>query len=307
MEKVHHLAMAAGLLLCVLVAPAGAFFQPQVNLGLTSFMDGGPPAGPGFYYAQYFSYYTAGRAPGLGAPDFDLDVWLGLSQLLYQSNTPVLFGGKWGIDVIVPYVLIESTLPTNRSGLGDLLVGPYLQWDPIMGERGPIFMHRIELQTIFPTGSYDRDKILNPSSNHFSFNPYWAATYFFTPRWTASWRLHYLWNSSNNDPPLAFGIEELRPGQAIHANFATSYEVVPRRLRLGINGYFFEQATRTRAKVPEVGTITLDDDESVFAIGPGALLSFSQDTHLFFNAYFETNASDRPEGRRFILRLVHHF
>jgi hypothetical protein len=307
MEKSHHLRMAAGLLVCVLMAPAGAFNLPQVNLGLTSFMDGAPPAGPGFYYAQYFSYYTADKAPNLGAPEFDLDVWVSLSQLLYQSNTPVLLGGKWGLDVIVPLVWIDSTLPDNSNGLGDLLVGPYLQWDPIMGERGPLFMHRVEFQMIFPTGSYDRDKILNPSSNHFSFNPYWAGTYFFTPRWTASWRLHYLWNSANDSPPRAFELDEIRPGQALHANFATSYEVMPQKLRLGINGYFLEQTTRTRARVPDVGTIRLPEDESVFAIGPGALLSFSQDTHLFFNAYFETDSDWRPEGNRFVLRLVHHF
>ena len=45
----------------------------------------------------------------------------------------------------------------------------------------------------------------------------------------------------------------------------------------------------------------------VFAVGPGALLSFSQNTHLFFNAYFETETDYRPEGEKFVLRLVHHF
>ncbi|RMF47108.1 MAG: phenol degradation protein meta, partial [Deltaproteobacteria bacterium] len=32
-----------------------------------------------------------------------------------------------------------------------------------------------------------------------------------------------------------------------------------------------------------------------------------QDDHLFFNAYFETGASYRPEGERYILRWTHHF
>lgn len=296
MEKSHYRGMATFLLLAALLAgTAGAYQQPLVNLGFTSFVDGGPPAGPGFYFAEYVMYWTASDLPGIDAPGDELEVWGSLNQFLYQSDNPILLGGKWGLDVILPVASFDSEPMNNNDGLGDLLVGPYLQWDPIMGENGPIFMHRVELQMIFPTGDYDEDRALNPGSNFFSFDPYWSGTLFFAPRWSASWRLHYLWNDENDDT-------DIQPGQAVHANFACSYEAIPKQLRVGVNGYFLEQVTDT-----ELDGDDINDDESVFAVGPGALYSFSQDTHLFFNVYFETSADNRPEGEKIILRFVHHF
>ena len=40
---------------------------------------------------------------------------------------------------------------------------------------------------------------------------------------------------------------------------------------------------------------------------PASCISFSQNTHLFLNAYFETLVHNRPQGDFFVLRLVHHF
>jgi hypothetical protein len=290
----------AGLLLVsLLVLPVAAFDQPAVNLGFTSFMDGGPPAGPGLYFAEYVQYYTADELADGPPMDPELDVWISLNQFIYQSNQAILFGGKWGLDVIVPVVSFDaaSFLNDNGAGVGDILVGPYLQWDPIMGPNGPKFMHRVELQTIWPTGKYDKDNGLNPGSNFFSFNPYWAGTYFFTPKLTASWRLHYLWNAENDDT-------DHQAGQAVHCNFAASYELMPNKLRAGVNGYYLKQVSSSE---DNGSTTTGDPKEQVLGIGPGLLYSFSQNDHLFFNAYWETSAENRPEGERFQVRWVHHF
>ncbi|HXV21028.1 MAG TPA: transporter [Desulfuromonadales bacterium] len=295
--------------------PVRAFDLPPVNLGATSFLDGAPPSGPGLYFQQYLQYYTADefqdKDGDRALPPFvtknDLDVWVSLTQLVYQSDQELLWGGKWGMNVIVPYVSIdlEMTPPLlrdNGSGLGDIVVGPFLQWDPVMGKSGPLFMHRIELQMLLPTGKYDDDKDLNPGSNFFSFNPYWAGTVFLTPKWTGSWRLHYLWNAENNDPNDVRAVDDSQAGQAVHANFASAYEVLPGQLRLGLNGYYLKQITAS-----EVDGHDVSGRERVFAVGPGLLWHLSRDSHLFFNAYFETAAENRTEGERFTLRFVHHF
>jgi hypothetical protein len=310
------LALLAGVLAATLGAgTAVAQSLPSVNLGFTSFLDGAPPAGPGLYFQQYLQYYTSDEfmdedgdeIPLLG----DLDVWISLSQLIYQSDQPVLLGGKWGLDLIVPVILIDSepgdipVVDDSGLGLGDIWVGPYLQWDPIMGENGPIFVHRIELQTIFPTGKYRDDRVLNAGSNIFSINPYWAGTLFITPRWEASLRFHYLWNSENNRPnktlfPMA---DDTQAGQAIHLNFASSYEVLPKRLHAGLNLYYLKQVTDSEVD----GKSVSNSREQVLGIGPGAVWHFSPDDHLFLNLYFETLAENRPEGIRVNLRWTHHF
>ena len=292
-----------------LAAPAGAYDLPSVNLGFTSFLDGGPPAGPGFYFTEYGQWYRSDRftdSDGNRLGPFKLDAYVSLSQLIYQSNQKALLGGKWGMDVIVPLVAFDldpkgGPLTQNGGGAGDLLVGPFLQWDPIMGKNGPVFMHRFEFQMLLPTGRYNRNESLNPGSNFFSIDPYWAATWFIRPQWTVSWRVHYLWNDVNSDP--APPAETMQAGQAVHLNFATEYELLPKSLRVGLNGYYLKQVTDEKLD----GRYVSDTREQVLGLGPGLVWHISQNDHIFFNSYFELAARNRPEGERFNLRWVHHF
>ncbi len=304
--------MAACLILsCGISSTVHAQALPSVNLGFTSFLDGGPPAGPGFYYQQYAQYFSSHkfRSANGSELDYDVDVFVSLNQFIYQSDTPVFFDGKWGADLIVPVVHLDGEGPVpplrdNGGGLGDILFGPFIQWDPVMGENGPVFMHRVEFQMIFPTGKYDDDAELNPGSNHFSFNPYWAATWFISPEWTASTRIHYLWNDKNDDPSnrLYPGAGDVQPGQAIHANFAVAYMLVPDKFRVGLNGYYLEQITKS-----EVDGVKMPGEERVLGLGPGAVWHINQDNHVFFNLYFESEVENRPEGIRGQVRWTHHF
>ncbi len=308
----------AALLSLIVAAPAHAQPLPaSLNLGFTSFMDGIAPAGPGFYYQQYLHYISANNVKDADgnnlalptAPDFD--ILISLNQFIYEHDEPLIFNARPGIDVLVPIVFADvdpdSLGFTTDDGIGDLVIGPYLQWDPVMGENGPKFVHRIELDFLLPTGEYDNATSINPGDNVFAISPYWAGTYWITPRWTASWRAHYIWIDKNDDPNFAhpdypLPTDSTQPGQAIHVNFASSVELIPNKLRAGVNGYWLEQLTDSQIDGADSGW-----REQVIAVGPGAMWSFSKENHVFVNAYWETEVEQRSQAFRLNFRWTHHF
>lgn len=294
---------------------AHAYDLPTVNLGMTSFLDGGLPAGTGWYAQTYFQIYDSDElvdAHGnkLPLPKTDLNYQVIVEQISYLSNVKLGEHASLGVNFLIPFVSkmdmddgLNQMAIKSQGGFGDIMIGPFVQFDPIMGAAGPKFVHRIEFQVNLPTADYSSQKDINPSNNAVSLDPYWAATYWFNPKWTASTRIHYLYNFKNDDPSYAFvGADEVQAGQALHANFATEYAFTP-QLRLGINGYWLKQITDTEVD----GEKVKGRKEKVWAIGPGAMYSFSPNNHVVANAYFEQDAENRPEGTQMQVRYIHHF
>ena len=119
----RRIGMAAA---CAMLAAgsATAYDQPAVNLGFTSFLDGGPPAGPGWYFTQYGQFYTSDKLPDLPFPgDPKLDAWISLSQVIWMGGQPSIAGGLPGLDVILPYAAFDLTADgtplTAQDGFGD--------------------------------------------------------------------------------------------------------------------------------------------------------------------------------------------
>ncbi|WP_278493890.1 SphA family protein [Acinetobacter gyllenbergii] len=287
---------------------------PTVNLGLSSFVDGAVPAGNGWYAQTYFQNYSADsirdvKGDKVPLPKSEIDYQSIVQQISYLSDIK-LGHGNIGLNMVIPLLahidvddgLNNQAIKTNR-GLGDIVIGPFIQFEPVLGKDGPKFSQRFEFQINLPTGDYDRHRDINPGANALSIDPYWAATYWINPKWTVSTRLHYLYNFKNNDPNYSFGAaDDMQAGQALHANFESSYVVTP-QLRLGINGYWLKQITDTQV----AGENVKGRREQVWAIGPGAMYSFSPHDHLVANAYFEQDAENRPQGSSVIFRYVHHF
>lgn len=291
--------------------PARAQALPPVNLGFTSFLDGGYPAGPGVYFNQYGQYYRSSRfSGGLNQRNPEIDVFVGITQLLFLADVNLPIKAKPGLNVLIPEALIDLDVagtgpPSAHSGIGDVLIGPELQFDPILKCDGtPLFVHRLELQMTFPTGDYTTSNEINPASGIFSFDPYWAGTLFFTEKLSTSFRFHYLWSGVNHDPPASLQVGKVQAGEAFHMNYTLEYQAIPKQFLVGINGYYLQQTTDPRIDGASVPNLR----ERVFAIGPGLLWSTKDQRRLLFlNLYFESGAENRFEGTRLGFRYVHKF
>ncbi|ADJ66048.1 phenol degradation protein meta [Herbaspirillum seropedicae] len=314
----EHRKHAATLALALLPALASAYDQPTVNMGGTSFFDGAPlPGGPGFYFVEYLTYSKAtklvdnnGNRLGFPATQ-DISVFAPVTQFIYVPPGAKFGNKQLGFQVLVPWVAsakvddgANNAVLRGNTGIGDISAGVSVQYDPIMGAQGPLYAQRFELQFILPTGAYDRNATVNPGSNTWAFDPYWAGTLWASQNLSFSWRLHYLWNARNNAPSAAFGnnVSSTQAGQAAHANFAAEYVLNP-TWTVGAAGYWLQQVTDTKVNGADVS----GRRERVVGLGPAAMMRLSERDLLFFNVYQEFAVRNRAENSKFQIRYDHHF
>jgi hypothetical protein len=94
----------------------------------------------------------------------------------------------------------------------------------------------------------------------------------------------------------------VKPGQALHQNFAVSYEIAE-TVRIGMNGYALEQITDNKINgISQPGSL-----ERAIGLGPGAELHAAKSFWIYLNLYFETYAQNRPQGMLYVLRLSKTF
>jgi hypothetical protein len=297
----------AFLLLASLPALAQLVPLPPVDLGATSFTDG--IGGPGVFVQEIVAPYHAAsfRGPdGQTLPGDNSVTAAGfLTEVAYTSHFKLL-GAYYGAEVLVPFahVDVDTDLGVRGSagGFGDLIFSPLLlQWPEHKLFGKPFFSRLHVVELVLPTGSYDRNAGVNVGSNVVSVSPQYAFTWLLTPKLETTARIHYLWNSRNNDPNPAYGARSIQPGQAFHFNASVSYLLRP-KLRLGLAGYYLKGTSD-----PKVDSRSIADArEQIGAIGPG-LWASTGPLDVYVHAFFEMGAQNRPQGVRFVIRFVKIF
>ena len=315
MRKTISIPLLAALVFGVAGTPSLAFNQPPLNLGLTDILDGALP-GPGTYFTEYIQAYQSDKFKdhdGNSIPgDPKVANVLSMNQFVHVYKHRIL-GGHLGMDVLLPVVAISGSgtvgppgptsppVSTNPAVFGDPVIGPFLQWfdTKLLGRP---FFQRVELDITPPIGQYDKKYLANPGSNLWTIEPYYAFTWFLTPEVSTSWRIHYTYNTKNDDPFAPPGVTSVKPGQAFHFNYSLEYEFF-KSFRGAVAGYYLKQITEDETNgVKGNGT-----KEQVFAVGPAVSWAASPNFFLGLKTQWESSAENRPEGNRTTFRMTYKF
>ena len=289
--------------LCAAATPTAGSAQaqlPAVNLGDTNFEDGF--AVPGWFFEEFPSGYIAGElkdSRGKTVPGSNrVTAYITTTHVAFVSKKRVL-GGWLAGEALQPLADLDVKLSdgseSRARGFGDLIVGSGLQWAPEKVGDG-VFVQRAMIDVGLPTGKYSSSRPVNLGNHLVALDPYYAFTYG-QKKVELSARLHYLWNSINNNPFVGFGIKNLQPGQAFHINYATSYELF-KNVRLGFNGYWLQQLTNHEIN----GVAVPNSKERTVGLGPGIQVG-SQGIWFRMNSYMETDVHNRPSGIKVTFRI----
>ncbi len=277
-----------------LVHPA----EPTVNLGDTSFLDA--IGGPGVLVEEIADGDHSGRViDGTGHVMTGSTAPSSISENTHIAalSRTRMFGAWYGVEFLQAFAHVNAGPGNKVSGSGDLTVSPViLQWKETT--IGPLRLtQRFVLDFDLPTGEYQQSAKLSLSHHAFDLQPYYAVTVLPSKHFESSWRVHYLWNATNNEPGLTSGARSTQSGQAIHFNATGGYRL-PHGVWIGANGYYLGQITDPKMD----GQSIRDSPERVGAIGPGVLWDMGH-WLLFANGYHEVGALNRPEGNKVVLRL----
>lgn len=296
--------LLAGLLIILVLAPGVAL---GTELGLTSYPNGienfyaGAFPPPGFYFQNYWLFYSAKRFPG-GPPNPEAFLFAEVLRFIYSSKVEIL-GANWGTHLVVPFVYtdLKSTLQgitiadDRRFGLANTAFDPV-----ILGWHFDDFHVTAAFEIQFP-GTYNRFNPASPSRNYFTFQPILAFAYM--PKWGLGINVKMMYDipTRNNDPLVITGARNYyQSGQAFHFDYCLDYAVLP-NLRVGAAGYYYTQITGDEVDGQKIGF-----HGRSFAIGPAIKYDWNRFTFCVISQ-FEMATINRPEGNRNWVRIWYAF
>jgi hypothetical protein len=263
--------------------------------GGDDFMSGAVPP-PGFYFINYFTYYSADKFAGNDGkskvPGFKLNATADVLRILHVTDKKIL-GGFWGMHLFLPIVNLDVTSPAGsktKTGLGDIIIDPF-----ILSWHGKNWHAATGLDIYIPTGSFDKNDKANPGvgRNYWTFEPLVAGTYTTEHGYEVSAKFMYDINTRNSDTDYLSGHE-------FHVDYALGKKIG--KFTVGGAGYYYQQVTDDESN----GITVHNNKGSVVALGPAFKYDY-KNMSFSLKYLFETAAYNRPQGDNLWFKFVYAF
>jgi len=293
--------LAAALTLLFIQGALAKEGGDQYPNGAENWFAGATPP-PGFYYINYFGYYTGELKDGSGhnailngaTPSVDAT----FDALRFVEMTPFkILGGEYGVHVIVPVVYQSMNLNgrNSNSSVGDITIDPF-----ILGWHRPTWHAVTGFDINLPTGSYDKnDPRVSIGAHYYSFEPVFAFSYMPKTGWETSTKLMY--NVKTTNPATNY-----HSGQEFHMDYLAGKHI--KGWMVGGTGYFLKQVTddsvngQLVAAAPELWDAGRRGQ--VLAFGPS--VGYTNKRHMSFMAQWqhETLVRNRFGGDKIWFKMI---
>ncbi|MCD5993483.1 transporter [Pseudomonas sp. CDFA 602] len=304
-SKTRHVTLLAlGLLGICSGAQATENGAPTTATGVYDFGAGMmPPTTPNGTVGLRTAFYSANvqkdRSGRSLNNNFSLDVLsLGLAYIRMTDQT--VLGARYGFGVIVPFFKMDASVqvptpvgPLNLKAdpfrLADIQVLPLiLQWN-----LSPNLFINAQFQVQAPTGDYDRNRLISPGLNHWTFSPIFNATYITDTGFEVSSSFEADINTRNEATDYKNGVE-------YRHEFAVGQHVGP--WTVGMGGFYYRQFSDDDAPGLQTG-----NRARVMALGPAVSYFQPGIPPVSLHVYKEFDARNRAEGYTAALRISHSF
>ncbi|WNW10030.1 transporter [Pseudomonas sp. DTU_2021_1001937_2_SI_NGA_ILE_001] len=227
--------------------------------------------------------------------DFSLSV-LSLGLAYIRMTDYNLFGARYGFSTVVPFFKMDAEVGIDTpAGRLELAADPFrladIQVTPLILEwkLAPNLFVNTQFQIQAPTGDYDRNRLVSPGLNHWTFSPMVNATWISETGFEVSSSFQVDFNTRND-------ATDYKNGTEYRHEFAVGQHFGP--WTAGIGGYYYRQFSDDDAP-----NLTTGNRARVLAVGPA--LGFVQPglPAVWLHAYKEFEARNRAEGYAVALRV----
>ncbi len=291
---VRHLAIAAAISVTVIPSFATESGGSTWPLGLENFVAAALPP-PGVYGMVFGNYYHADRlkdGDGNTIPvAFDVKAAVVAPRLVWVTGEKV-FGGQLAFHAVAPLVDLKLSVAgtsQNKSGLGDVTVGPVLGY-----HLSPALHSVAALDFTLPTGGFGKTELANIGRNYLTVRPVFAMSYIDPTGFNGDFLALYNYNFKNQDT-------DYNSGDEVNVDYSLGWGL-GNGVVVGIGGHWYRQIADDKQ-----GGVTVGPDGNrgrSFSVGPSIKYDSGKGWLVTAKWQQESGVRNKAEGSAWWIKAV---